>query len=246
MANKNQLRNIGYLDFEFTREGGGQLRPTEFSLAWWGDQYLCFRSFTFAPNIKLQEVRASIIKTISPFKNMKTLVFWDKTHDKQILKDSGLNLSKYSLLDLQDELGKITLKDICEEFHVNSETILQYLPPHVRNKIKLSLHSAIGDALHIAVLHKLFTENPSIKTTTTSTTTTQTTTTANTTKPVSSNAQLFQYLDTLNLTSLVIQRRVSQKTALTLWKSAVLDNPHLNIPYDSFVLILKAHLLSLI
>ncbi|WP_069791707.1 hypothetical protein A5482_015245 (plasmid) [Cyanobacterium sp. IPPAS B-1200] len=250
MANKNQLRNIGYLDFEFTREGNGQFRPTELGLAWWGDQYLCFRSLTFAPNIKLQEVRANILKTISPFKKMKTLVFWDKTHDKQILNDCGLNLSNYSLIDLQDELGKVALKDISEQFNVNSETILQYLPPHVRNKIKLSIHSAIGDALRIALLHKLFIENPSIKTTTTTTKNKTTATTKvkndNKAKNISQNAQLFQYLETLDLSVLLIQKRVSQKTALTLWKSTVLDNPHLNIPYDSFLFILKAHLLSLI
>jgi len=247
MANKNQLKNIGYLDFEFTREGGGQLRPTELGLTWWGGQYLYCKSLTFLPTIQLKEVRKAILNTISNYKTIKTLVFWDKTHDKQILNDCGINCSKYSLIDLQDELGKTTLDKISQQYNITPELITKHIFPNQRKNItKLSLHTGIGDALRIALIHKKATTTATTTKTTTTVAEKTTTITANTTKPISSNAQLFQYLETLDLSILLIQKRVSQKTALTLWKSTVLDNPHLNIPYDSFVLILKAHLLSLI
>lgn len=248
MANKNQLKNIGYLDFEFIREGSGQLRPTELGLAWWGGQYLYCKSLTFLPTIQLKEVRKAILKTISNYETIKTLVFWDKTQDKQILKDSGLNLSKYSFVDLQDELGKTTLDKISKQYSITPELIIKHIFPNQRKTItKLSLHTGIGDALRIALIHQKVSTITTTQTITKTTIAKKTTlTTANTTKSISQNVQLFQYLDTLDLSVLLIERRISQKTALTLWKSAVLDNPHLNIPYDSFLLILKAHLLSLI
>lgn len=88
--------SIGYIDFEFIREVNGQLRPTELGLTWWGGQYLYCKSLAFLPTIKIKEVRKTILKTISDYKNIKTLVFWDKTHDKQILNNCGINVSKYS------------------------------------------------------------------------------------------------------------------------------------------------------
>lgn len=234
------ISKVGYIDFEFTREGGGQLRPTELGLTWWKSvQHLDCIYQSYPRTKKLAQVRKDIVQAIAQ-SPVNTLVFWDRTQDSEILKQSGLNLRKYNLIDLQFELGKTTLKSVSEQHHINCQTIKPYLLPKHQGKFKVKLHSATGDALRVALLHRLYVEQSDNNQTTTANVK------INKAKPISQNAQLFQYFETLDLTPLVIQRRVSQKTALTLWKSAVLDNPHLNIPYDSFLVILKAHLFSLI
>lgn len=237
---------IGYIDFEFTREANGQLRPTELGIAWWQNQYLKCQLGCFSRNHKLKQVRQRIRDIMSSlYENghINTLVFWDKTQDKQILNDCGVNLKLYTIIDLQDELGKTALDKTAKTFNINSDTLQQYILPTQRNEVKkLSAHSGIGDALRIALIHKhLLTET----TTTTVTTTTQTKTKTKT-KVVSSYAQIFQYLDTIDFNFILLKKRLTDRVTMILWKDVCLKLPHLEISYHNFKSILQAHLLSLL
>lgn len=236
---------IGYIDFEFTREPNGLLRPTELGIAWWQNQYLKCQLSNFNPTHKLKDIHKSVKQVISSLYNnnkLDTLVFWGKNNDVKILKQSGVDLSLYNIVDLQDIVGKIALKDTAKYLDINSDTLKQHLLPTQRDEVKkLSPHTGIGDALRIALIHKEV-----LTKTTTTTTTTTTKTTKTKAKPTSSYYQIFQYLDTVDFSLILVKKRLTHYTTMKLWKDACLQLPHLNISYHNFEAILKAHLLSLL
>lgn len=238
---------IGYIDFEFTTEGNGQLRPTELGIAWWQNQFLKCQLSNFNRTHKLKDVRNNVKQVISSLYNnnkLDTLVFWGKNNDVKILKQSGVDLSLYNIIDLQDTVGKIALKETANFYNINSDSLKKHILPTQRDEIKkLSAHTGIGDALRIALIHK------EVLTKTTKTTTT-TTTTSKTLKAtmatISSTAQIFHYLDTIDFSSILAQKHLTHKVTMTLWKDACLQLPHLHITFPDFKLILHAHLLSLL
>ncbi|WPF87538.1 hypothetical protein WEU38_12015 [Cyanobacterium aponinum AL20118] len=149
---------IGYIDFEFTPKANGQLQPTELGIAWWQNQFLKCQLASFSRNHKREDVHLRIRDILSSlYENghIDTLVFWDKTQDTKILQQSGVDLSLYTIIDLQDRVGKIALKDTADLFNINSDTLQQYILPTQKDEVKkLSVHSAIGDALRVALIYK--------------------------------------------------------------------------------------------
>lgn len=149
---------IGYIDFEFTSEANGLLRPSELGIAWWQNQYLKCQLSNFNRTHKHEDVSNGVKQVLSSLYNsnkLDTLVFWGKQNDVKILQQSGVDLSLYTIIDLQDKVGKIALKDTADLFNINSDTLQQYILPTQKDEVKkLSVHSAIGDALRVALIYK--------------------------------------------------------------------------------------------
>ncbi|WP_373481328.1 hypothetical protein [Geminocystis sp.] len=163
---------IVYIDLEFKDKKIGEKiykQPTEIGYAWFSNKkHLNFKHYQFDYNEKHELVLKLLKEVIEEAKNkynFDTLIFWDNRQDIKIIAEAKVDLSKFKIEDIQEDIANLT-----NNHRLSLEVInkLFNLPQQLENELKhlseeekklLKLHTALGDSTRIAIIHKNFKEN---------------------------------------------------------------------------------------
>ncbi|MTF38442.1 hypothetical protein WEU38_05695 [Cyanobacterium aponinum AL20118] len=163
------MTKIAYLDLEFKDKKNGDNRykqPTELAYAWFSNKkYLNFKTFHFDYNqdikLVLSELKKVIIDATKKY-NFDTLIFWDYRQDLKILEQAGIDLKVFQIEDLQKNIAEIvnnnrlSLVYADKLFNLSDELIKETNYLKKENRLPLKLHTAVGDATRIAIIHREF------------------------------------------------------------------------------------------
>jgi len=163
------MTKIAYLDLEFKDKKNGDNRykqPTELAYAWFSNKkYLNFQTFHFDYNqdikLVLSELKKVIIDATKKY-NFDTLIFWDYRQDLKILEQAGIDLKVFQIEDLQKNIAEIvnnnrlSLVYADKLFNLSDELIKETNYLKKENRLPLKLHTAVGDATRIAIIHREF------------------------------------------------------------------------------------------
>ncbi|WP_330203642.1 hypothetical protein [Cyanobacterium sp. Dongsha4] len=163
------MTKIAYLDLEFKDKQDGDNRykqPTELAYAWFSNKkYLNFKTFHFDYNqdikLVLSELKKVIIDATKKY-NFDTLIFWDYRQDLKILEQAGIDLKVFQIEDLQKNIAEIvnnnrlSLVYADKLFNLSDELIKETNYLKKENRLPLKLHTAVGDATRIAIIHREF------------------------------------------------------------------------------------------
>lgn len=166
------MTKIAYLDLEFKdkKEGNNRYKqPTELAYAWFSNKkYLNFQNFHFDYNQDIQLVLGDLKKVITEAKkkyNFDTLIFWDFRQDLKILEQAEIDLKAFAIEDLQQTIAEITNKGrlslvVADKLFKLSDELVKETN-YLKNKdhLPLKLHTAVGDASRIAIIHREFSTN---------------------------------------------------------------------------------------
>lgn len=160
---------IAYLDLEFKEKKDGDKKykqPTELAYAWFSNKKkLNFKTFHFDYNQEIQLVLSELKKVITEAKkkyNFDTLIFWDFRQDLKILEQAQIDLKEFTIEDLQQNIAEITKKNRLslvtadKLFNLSHELVKEIAYLKKEELIPLKLHTAVGDASRIAIIHREF------------------------------------------------------------------------------------------
>jgi hypothetical protein len=166
------MSKIAYLDLEFKDKKVGDniyKQPTEIGYAWFSNKkHLNVKHYQFDYNQEFELVLKQIKKIIEEAKkkyNFDTLIFWDNRQDIKILTETKIDLSKFKIEDIQENIANLTnhhrlsLQVIDKLFNLPQklEKEVKYLTEE--DKKLLKLHTALGDSARIAIIYKYLKEN---------------------------------------------------------------------------------------
>lgn len=163
------MTKIAYLDLEFKDKQDGDKRykqPTELAYAWFSNKKkLNFKTFHFDYNHDIQLVLSELKKVITEAKkkyNFDTFIFWDFRQDLKILEQAKIDLKAFTIHDLQQNIAEITnnnrlsLVSADKLFNLNDELVKEIAHLKKEDRLPLKLHTAVGDASRIAIIHREF------------------------------------------------------------------------------------------
>lgn len=163
------MTKIAYLDLEFKDKKDGDSRykqPTELAYAWFSNKKkLNFRNFHFDYNHDIQLVLSELKKVVTEAKkkyNFDTFIFWDFRQDLKILEQAKIDLKAFQIEDLQQNIAEITnnnrlsLVVVDKLFNLGNELIKEIAYLKKEDRPPLKLHTAVGDASRIAIIHREF------------------------------------------------------------------------------------------
>lgn len=166
------MSKIAYLDLEFKDKKVGDKiykQPTEIGYAWFSNKkHLNVKHYQFDYNQESELVLKQLKQIIEEAKkkyNFDTLIFWDNRQDIKILTEAKIDLSKFKIEDIQEDIANLT-----NHHRLSLQVIdkLFNLPPKLEKEVKylteedkklLKLHTALGDSARIAIVYKDFKEN---------------------------------------------------------------------------------------
>lgn len=165
---------IAYIDLEFKDKKIGDKtykQPTEIGYAWFSNQKkLNFNNYHLNYDEELELVLKQLKKIIEEAKkkyNFDTLIFWDSRQDIKILEQAKIELSRFKIEDLQENIATLTngnrsslqiidtLLNLTEE--LTKETL--HLKLNEQEKNSLKIHTALGDSSRIAIIDKKIKQN---------------------------------------------------------------------------------------
>lgn len=124
-----------------------------------------FKTFHFDYNqdikLVLSELKKVIIDATKKY-NFDTLIFWDYRQDLKILEQAGIDLKVFQIEDLQKNIAEIvnnnrlSLVYADKLFNLSDELIKETNYLKKENSLPLKLHTAVGDATRIAIIHREF------------------------------------------------------------------------------------------
>lgn len=163
------MTKIAYLDLEFKDKKDGDNRykqPTELAYAWFSNKKkLNFKTFHFDYNQDIQLVLSELKKVVTEAKkkyNFDTFIFWDFRQDLKILEQAKIDLKAFTVEDLQQNIAEITnnnrlsLVSADKLFNLNDELVKEIAYLKKEDRLPLKLHTAVGDASRIAIIHREF------------------------------------------------------------------------------------------
>lgn len=166
------MGKIAYLDLEFKDKKERETsykQPTEFAYAWFSNKKkLNFKTFHFEYEQDIQSVFTELRKAFNEAKkkyNFDTLVFWDSRQDLKVFAQAKVNTDAFQIDDLQQNIAektknhRLSLLSADKLFNLNQQLIQETKYLKVQDCLPLKLHTAVGDATRIALIHREFEQN---------------------------------------------------------------------------------------